>query len=61
MALNIKTGKPSPETLEKAVDKVLQDPRYRERAGELQTKMGNYDPIDVIIQKIEEVAMLNQL
>lgn len=56
VAVNLRTSWPSVEQLGGAVDEVLKDGRFRERAGEIQREIGRYDPVGVVVENIEELA-----
>jgi UDP:flavonoid glycosyltransferase YjiC (YdhE family) len=50
---NLRTDKPTVFALEKAVMEILNNPKYKKRAGEIQKEMQRYDPIKVIVENIE--------
>lgn len=54
--MNLGTDKPSVDMLRESVTKVLVDGRYLERARAIQAEMRNYDPIQVVVDSIEEVS-----
>ena len=56
MGVNLNTGTPTQEAVREAVDKVLSNVKYKERALELQAETRAYDPFAVIAENIDEVA-----
>jgi UDP:flavonoid glycosyltransferase YjiC (YdhE family) len=56
MGLNLKTGTPTPEAIRKAVDEILENPKYKKRALELEAEMAAFDPMSVVAKNIEELA-----
>ncbi|KAH6722063.1 putative UDP-glucuronosyltransferase 2A3 [Leptodontidium sp. MPI-SDFR-AT-0119] len=59
--INLNTGHPSEETLREAVTTILREPKYKNRAMEIKQEMESFDPIEVIINNIEEVANSDKL
>ena len=55
VAVNLKTGKPTPQQIEGAVDEILANPKYKIRAQEIQEEMKGYDPVGVMVDNIYEV------
>jgi MGT family glycosyltransferase len=51
--VNLKTGKPKPQALRRAVQAVLRDPRYRARARALATEYGKYDAMARAMEVVE--------
>ncbi|MBA2715235.1 MAG: glycosyl transferase, partial [Rubrobacteraceae bacterium] len=43
VGINLKTNKPTPEQVHKAVNQVLSEPRYHQRARQLQTELAQHD------------------
>jgi len=56
VGLDLKTATPSPRTVCSAVRKLLDDPRYRERARALATQYARHDAITEAVGLIEDVA-----
>ena len=56
VAVNLRTSNPSTEQLERAVEEILSNRRYKARALEIQAEIATYDPVGVIIENIEELA-----
>lgn len=56
VAVNLRTSHPSAEQLRKAVDEILHNQKYKTRALEIQTEIVEYDPVEVIIETIEDLA-----
>ncbi|KIL88673.1 hypothetical protein FAVG1_07920 [Fusarium avenaceum] len=56
VAVNLRTTYPSAEQLSQAVDEILENDKFKERALEIQTEIAQYDPVGVIIESIEELA-----
>ncbi|KEY73874.1 hypothetical protein S7711_06084 [Stachybotrys chartarum IBT 7711] len=56
VAVNLRTSYPSVEQLKEAVDEVLTNRRYKDRALEIQAEVAGYDPVGVIIENVEEVV-----
>ncbi|OIW26901.1 MGT family glycosyltransferase [Coniochaeta ligniaria NRRL 30616] len=57
VAVNLRTTYPSVGQLRRAVDEVLVNPRYKSRALEIRAEISTYDPVGVIVENIEEVAL----
>lgn len=57
MGFNFRTQRPAPEAILKAVDEVISDPKYKKRALELQAEAAKYDPMTLIVDSIEELAV----
>ncbi|MEU9290095.1 nucleotide disphospho-sugar-binding domain-containing protein [Streptomyces sp. NPDC048275] len=51
--INLRTRRPEVTAVRAAVDKVLNDPRYRERTRELQSQFSEYRPFDIIAEVVE--------
>ncbi|KAH8196844.1 hypothetical protein TruAng_008985 [Truncatella angustata] len=56
VAVNLRTAYPSVEQLRRAVDEILGNEKYKIRALEIQAEIATYDPINVIIENIEELT-----
>lgn len=56
VAVNLRNNYPSVEQLSQGIDEVLTNCRYKARALEIQAEIAMYDPINVIIENIEELA-----
>ncbi|KAE8445458.1 hypothetical protein EG329_013348 [Mollisiaceae sp. DMI_Dod_QoI] len=56
VGINLETHRPTQEALSQAVMATLDEPKYKERAKEIQEEMKSYDPIGVIEQNIKEVV-----
>src|SRR6478736_4106558 len=54
--LNLKTGRPKPLSVRKAVRAVLDDPRYRARARALASEYRSYDPIARVVSIVETIT-----
>ena len=48
LALDLRTDRPSPRQIRRAVARVLGDPRYRERVARLRKELAAYDPYAII-------------
>lgn len=55
--INVKTGTPTPEMVQKAVNGVLCDGKYKKRALEVQAEISCYDPMAIITKALDEVAL----
>ncbi|RDW79643.1 hypothetical protein BP6252_04281 [Coleophoma cylindrospora] len=55
IGINLKSGTPTPETIKEAVKALLTDPKYKNRALELQEEMKSFDSISVLIENMNEV------
>ena len=55
MGFNLKTPTPTHEAILNAVDEVTSNPKYRTRAKEMEAEMATFDPIDIIVNNIEEL------
>ena len=53
---NLRTHTPTPEMVYQAVTEVLEDPKYKTRAKEIQAEMQSYDPVGVVVENIEVVV-----
>jgi len=53
---DLKTGKPTLQQVRHAVDVVQSNPKYRERALEIQEEAKNYDPLSTIVEEINAMA-----
>ncbi|MEU9368310.1 nucleotide disphospho-sugar-binding domain-containing protein [Streptomyces avermitilis] len=51
--ISLRTRRPEVAAVRTAVDKVLNDPQYRERARELQSQFGEYRPFGIIAEVVE--------
>lgn len=56
VAVNLRTSNPTTGQLERAVNKILSDKRYKTRALEIQAEIAVSDPVGVIIENIESLA-----
>ncbi|RYP75910.1 hypothetical protein DL771_002174 [Monosporascus sp. 5C6A] len=56
VAVNLRTAYPSVEQLGRAVEEILTNEKYKGRALEIQAEIAKYDPVNVIIENIEELA-----
>ncbi|KAK3315856.1 MGT family glycosyltransferase [Apodospora peruviana] len=56
VAVNLRTSYPSPEQIRGAVDEVLANRRYKDRAVEIQAEIRGFDPVGVVVENIEELA-----
>jgi UDP:flavonoid glycosyltransferase YjiC (YdhE family) len=54
--INLKTHIPSPQDVYEAAQKIIEEPRFKERALEIKTEIASYDPISIVIENIEHVA-----
>jgi UDP:flavonoid glycosyltransferase YjiC (YdhE family) len=52
--VNLRTARPEVSAVRAAVDEVLEDPRYRKRAGEIQGQYAGYSPFDLIAEIVEQ-------
>ncbi|WP_371596713.1 glycosyltransferase [Streptomyces sp. NBC_00564] len=52
--VNLRTARPQAAAVRVAVDEVLDDPRYRKRAGEIQGQYAQYRPFDLIAEIVEQ-------
>jgi UDP:flavonoid glycosyltransferase YjiC (YdhE family) len=62
VGVNLRTETPSVDQIRRAVDRVLAEPSYRRRAGELRDELASYRPLDIIDEYIaREVALAGAL
>jgi MGT family glycosyltransferase len=54
--VNLRTGTPSPDALRTAVQRVLDDPSYRERAGRMAAEAAGYDTLALIEAELESAV-----
>lgn len=52
--VNLHTARPEVDVVRAAVDEVLSDPRYRKRAGEIQSQYVAYSSFDIIAGIVEQ-------
>lgn len=52
--VNLHSARPQVTAVRAAVDEVLNELRYRERAGEIQRKFAEYHPFDIIAEIVEQ-------
>lgn len=57
VAVNLKTATPEESAIEEAVDEILGNERYKKRAMELEAEMASYDPMGIVSQAIDELAV----
>jgi UDP:flavonoid glycosyltransferase YjiC (YdhE family) len=58
VGINVRTETPSVDQIRHAVDRVLAQPSYRRRAGELRGELASYRPLDIIDAYIEREVEL---
>lgn len=56
VGVNLKTETPTPEAIRAAVETILSDSRYRERAKRIEVEMDAADPLGAVVKAIEEVT-----
>jgi UDP:flavonoid glycosyltransferase YjiC (YdhE family) len=56
VGINLKTNKPTPEQVHKAVKQVLAEPRYRQRAHQLQAELAQHDAPAEAARLLERLA-----
>ncbi len=56
VGVNLKTDRPSAEQIRTAVMEVLEHPKYKARALDIEKEMQTYDPIQIIADSVEELA-----
>ncbi|PMD46297.1 glycosyltransferase family 1 protein [Hyaloscypha variabilis F] len=56
IAVNMRTATPSPEVVLAAVDEIFSNPKYKERAKVLEAEMATFDPMEIVVKNIEELA-----
>ncbi len=54
--IDLRTGKPSPKRIAKAVRRLLATPSYRQRAQELQAEIAARDPLGAITDALERIC-----
>ncbi|MGP8204524.1 MAG: glycosyltransferase, partial [Acidimicrobiales bacterium] len=55
--VNLRTGRPSPEAIAGSVERVLNEPRFRERAGALQAETNGTSPAAAAADLLEGLAV----
>ncbi|WP_158844972.1 glycosyltransferase [Streptomyces sp. NRRL WC-3742] len=55
VGIDLRTGRPEPEAVDRAVGEVLEDGRYRERARALREELERYRPFDAIAELVESL------
>ncbi|KAK6210648.1 hypothetical protein LQW54_005997 [Pestalotiopsis sp. IQ-011] len=56
VGVNLRTSYPSAGQIERAVDEILSNDRYKTRALDIQAEIAGYDPVGVVVETIEELA-----
>ena len=61
VGVNLRTGTPNPAAVARAVDEVLADRTYRDRARAMATRIRDYDTFDLIEAELEASALAGSL
>ncbi|CZS94765.1 related to N-glycosyltransferase [Rhynchosporium agropyri] len=56
LGVNMRTESPTPKAVKEAVEKVLSEGRYKQRARELEEEMGKYDVFGIVEESIKELC-----
>ncbi|KAK3337594.1 MGT family glycosyltransferase [Cercophora scortea] len=56
VAVNLRTSYPSVAQLREAVERILGDEQFKERAVEIQREIAGFDPVGKVVENIEELA-----
>jgi UDP:flavonoid glycosyltransferase YjiC (YdhE family) len=56
VGINLKTGSPSAEQVKEAVEEIFANEKYKTRSRELEEEMKKYNPMDVVVSSIEDIA-----
>jgi UDP:flavonoid glycosyltransferase YjiC (YdhE family) len=56
VAINLDVEVPTSEAVREAVEKVLGNPEYKQKAEAIQREMDSYDPMGAVVQAIDEVV-----
>lgn len=56
IGINLKSKRVTPEEVGKAIDRMFSDPRYKERAFQMQKEIAAYDAYPTAVRTIEELA-----
>ncbi|CZR69745.1 related to N-glycosyltransferase [Phialocephala subalpina] len=56
VAVNLKTSAPTPEAVLAAVDEIISGPKYKERSLVLEAEMATFDPMEIVMKTIKELA-----
>lgn len=56
LGVNMKTEVPTPDAVREAVEKVLSDGKYKERARALEGEIQKYDIFEIVVKSIEELC-----
>ncbi|RFU35078.1 hypothetical protein B7463_g1181, partial [Scytalidium lignicola] len=56
VGFNLKTSEPTPDAVSAAVEEVISNPKYKERSIELKAEMATFDPMNIMVQVIEELT-----
>jgi UDP:flavonoid glycosyltransferase YjiC (YdhE family) len=59
VAVNLRTENPAPEAVLAAVEEVISNSKYKERALVLEKEMATFDPMEIVVKHIEELAAGN--
>ncbi|KAF7532408.1 hypothetical protein G7054_g7985 [Neopestalotiopsis clavispora] len=57
VGINLRTSYPSVRQIREAVDEIISNDKYKTRAREIQAEIAGYDPVGVVIEAIEELAV----
>jgi UDP:flavonoid glycosyltransferase YjiC (YdhE family) len=57
VAVNMRTENPAPEAVLAAVKEVISNPKYKERSLVLEKEMETFDPMEIVVKHIEELAI----
>jgi UDP:flavonoid glycosyltransferase YjiC (YdhE family) len=57
VGIDLETNKPSPELIKQAVQQVLSNEKYRQKAKEIAEEMTKFDAIGTVVKNIEELSL----
>jgi UDP:flavonoid glycosyltransferase YjiC (YdhE family) len=55
--INLRVGNPTPSKLLEAVTAIFEDSKYKKRVLEIKAEISTYDPMGIIADTINEVAL----
>ena len=56
VAINLRSGNPTPGAVRDAVEEIISNPKYKTQALELQAEMKTYDPFQLIANTVDEFS-----
>jgi UDP:flavonoid glycosyltransferase YjiC (YdhE family) len=57
IAINLRTGSPTKEAILEGIEELIREPKYKKRALEMKAEMDGFDPMSIVSQTIDELAI----